>query len=174
MSKVDAAVVCTGAPEPVIRREHLQPRPDEHPLLVVDIGIPEQVEQTRASRNVEITGLDDLVASYRRSCGDPAGDSAPMEVESLLNKALDEFKVFCSETALSGILDTVQKHHRQTVGEEIPRLVADHFDYLPENARYRLEFDLKNIILSYTSEVFRTIKDSAVRGQEDGECRDES
>jgi glutamyl-tRNA reductase len=174
LSEVDAAVVCTGALEPVVRREHLQPRPEEHPLLVVDIGIPEQVERMQAARNVEITGLDDLVAFYRHSCGDPAGESTAREVDSLLSKALIEFKVFCSETALSGILDTVQKHHRQTVGEEIPRLVAEHFDYLPENTRYRLEFDLKNIILSYTSEVFRTIKDTAVGDQEDGECRDES
>jgi glutamyl-tRNA reductase len=174
LSDVDVAIVCTGAMEPVVRREHLQSLPEDRPLLLVDIGIPEQVERTAIPGNVEITGLDDLVAFYHRSCGNPGRQSMDERADSLIQKALTEFKVYCSETALSGVLDTVQKHHRQIVGQEIPRLVAEQFDYLPENTRYRLEFDLKNIILSYTGEVFRTIKEASMRDEEEGECQDES
>ena len=44
---------------------------------------------------------------------------------------------------------------------------------LPEDARARMAFDLKHIILGYTSEVFRTIKESSVPSPEDESCRDE-
>ena len=53
------------------------------------------------------------------------------------------------------------------MGEEIPRLISDRFDYLPEDARARMAFDLKHIILGYTSEVFRTIKESSLPSQEE-------
>jgi glutamyl-tRNA reductase len=164
LAEVDAAVVCTGAMQPVIRAEQL---PREKPLLILDIGIPEQVERTGVPDNVEVVGLDDLVGFYHESHGTQRREEKDREAASLVDTALDEFLVFCCEPTFSVILDTVQRHHRRLVGEEIPRLISDRFDYLPENARARMAFDLKHIILGYTSEVFRTIKEASVPNAEE-------
>jgi glutamyl-tRNA reductase len=171
LADVDAAVICTGAMRPVVKAEML---PKNNPLLILDIGIPEQVERAGIPKEVEVIGLDDLVGFYHQSHGTPRRAEKDREAAELVNTALDEFKVFCCEPMFSVLLDTVQRHHRRLVGEEIPKLIADRFGYLPEDARARMAFDLKHIILGYTSEVFRTIKESSVPSPEDESCRDES
>jgi glutamyl-tRNA reductase len=170
LAEVDAAVVCTGAMQPVVRKEHL---PRGKSLMILDIGIPEQVERRGIPRDVEVVGLDDLVGFYHQSHGTQRREEKDREAADLVEAALEEFRVFCCEPKFSALLDMVQKHHRRLVGEEIPRLIADRFDYLPENARARMEFDLKHIILGYTSEVFRTIKEASVPNAEDDSCREE-
>jgi hypothetical protein len=107
------------------------------------------------------------VGFYHESHGTQRREEKDREAASLVDTALDEFLVFCCEPTFSVILDTVQRHHRRLVGEEIPRLISDRFDYLPENARARMAFDLKHIILGYTSEVFRTIKEASVPNAEE-------
>jgi glutamyl-tRNA reductase len=164
LSQADAAVVCTGAMQPVVKAELL---PKDKPLLILDIGIPEQVERSNTPKEVEVVGLDDLVGFYYQSHGTPRREEKDREAADLVDTALDEFRVFCCEPKFSVILDTVQRHHRRLVGEEIPRLISDRFDYLPEDARARMAFDLKHIILGYTSEVFRTIKESSLQGREE-------
>lgn len=171
LAEVDAAVICTGAMQPVVKAEFI---PRDKPLLILDIGIPEQVERAGVSGNVEVVGLDDLVGFYNQSHGKQRKAEKDREAADLVDTALDEFRVFCCEPKFSVLLDTVQRHHRRLVGEEIPRLISDRFGYLPEEARARMEFDLKHIILGYTSEVFRTIKEASVPNPEDDSCRDES
>jgi glutamyl-tRNA reductase len=171
LADADAAVICTGAMQPVVRAEQL---PGNQPLLILDIGIPEQVERQNIPGKVEVVGLDDLVGFYYQSHGTRRKAEKDRETASLVGTALEEFQVFCCEPKFSVILDTVQRHHRRLVGEEIPRLITDRFDYLPENARARMAFDLKHIILGYTSEVFRTIKEASISNPEDDSCQDES
>jgi len=170
MAGVDAAVVCTGAMQPVVEAGML---PKDKPLLILDIGIPEQVERDNLPAEVEVVGLDDLVGFYHQTHGTPRREEKDREAAELVSDALDEFKVYCCEPMFSVLLDTVQRHHRRLVGDEIPKLIADRFDYLPEDARARMAFDLKNIILGYTSEVFRTIKESSLHNPEDDSCREE-
>ena len=169
LEEVDGAVVCTGAPRPVILPEHLKPRSKERPLLLLDIGIPEQVSHHGMPEKVTLAGLDELVSFHNGQ--EPDAQSlnqacANHEVESLVKRAVAEFKVFCREHTFSEILDTVQRHHHQLVREEIPRLIESRLGYLPETDLARLELDLRNIVLEYTSEVFRTIKETSKRHAE--------
>ena len=169
LDEVDAAVICTGAMQPILRSEQLKSRPDDRPLLLIDIGIPEQVERFNGLKNVELAGLDELTGFYRCSCPEPMVNR-PEEVEELVQKALDEFRVFCNEKTFSKILDTVQRHHSQLVHEEIPRLVAERFAYLSEEVRANMEQDLRSIVLGYTGEVFRTIKETSLNRGDDDAC----
>jgi len=155
---VDAAIVCTGAPEPVFGPEHVSDRP----LLVVDIGIPEQVHRIGLPRCVEVVGLDELT-TFHGTAGSSQGPIAEKEAEELVERAVVEFKVFCCGPVFSEILDTVQKHHREQVIEEVARLVAGRLDYLQGFDKERLEQDIRNIVLEYTNEVFRTIKETSRR-----------
>ncbi len=162
LAEVDAALFCTGAPEPLLAAEDLGPRPAERPLLLIDIGIPEQVARRGLPSGVELVGLDELTAFYRGSCPEPAAGRDD-EVEGLLARALDEYRVFCREPTFGEILDTVQRHHSQLVHEEIPRLIERRLAYLPPEACACMEQDLRSIVLEYTSEVFRTIKEASLR-----------
>jgi glutamyl-tRNA reductase len=173
LGEVEAAIVCTGGMKPVISAGQLGSRPADHPLLLVDIGIPSQVDPTGLPSGVEVVGLDELTDYHQRSCREDKVQNVE-EAEQLVQRAVVEFRAFCNAQAFSGILDTVQRHHRQLVSEEIPRLVAGRFGYLPEEARTRLEGDLKNIVLEYTTEVFRTIKETTARDGQEETCRDES
>jgi glutamyl-tRNA reductase len=167
LAGVDAAVVATGALETVVTAGHLAARPPDSPMLLVDIGIPEQVERSGLPRGTEVAGLDELTEFYRSEFAPDRGHTRREEAGRLVDRAISEFRAFCNERAFSGILDTIQRHHRQLVGEEIPRLIAERFAYLPGEIRGRLEEDLRGIVLEYTSEVFRTIKDTTRREAED-------
>ncbi len=178
LDQVDAAIICTGAQNKIVSSSQLKPRPADRPLTLIDIGIPEQVERVGLPANVSLAGLDQLVEFHQTSRTNQATNL--IQAGELVDRAVFEFKAFCNEQAYSGILDAIQKNHRQLVGEEIPHLVARRLDYLPDEARSRLESDLKNIVLEYTSEVFRSIKETAVReAQEAGnqvrecKCQDE-
>lgn len=162
LAEVDAALVCTGAPQPVVTAADLGPRPADRPLLLIDIGIPEQVARRDLPAGVALAGLDELTAFYRSRCPAPAADG-DAEVAGLLARAMDEYRVYCQEPTFGEILDTVQRHHSQLVHEEIPRLIERRLAYLPPEACSCLEQDLRSIVLEYTSEIFRTIKEASLR-----------
>ncbi|MBW1806983.1 MAG: hypothetical protein JRJ87_02230 [Deltaproteobacteria bacterium] len=179
LDQVDAAIICTGARDKIITSSQLKPRSATRPLLLIDIGIPEQVERVGLPANVSLAGLDQLVEFHQANQVNQASNKN--QARELVDRAVFEFKAFCNEQAYSGILDAIQKNHRQLVGEEIPHLIARRLDYLPDEARDRLESDLKNIVLEYTSEVFRSIKETAVREAQEAsgpvresQCQDES
>jgi glutamyl-tRNA reductase len=170
LEQVDAAIVCTGALVPVVRQEMFHHRgrvSRQRPLWLVDLGIPEQITRFELPENVRVVRLDELVAFHRsRQQDQPRAGQDGTEIEALVQRALVEFKVFCNSQAYAGILDTVQRHHQKLVSEEIPRLISGRLSYLPEVDRARLATDLKSIILEYTTEIFRTIRESSSR---DGE-----
>jgi glutamyl-tRNA reductase len=171
LGQVDAAIVCTGAPVPVVQQEILHHRgrmARQRPLWLVDLGIPEQIGRFELPGNVHLVRLDELVAFHRsRRQNPPQIMPDGTEMEALLQRALIEFKVFCNSQAYAEILDTVQRHHQKLVSEEIPRIISGRLSYLPEVDRARLETDLKSIILEYTTEVFRTIRESSSREGEE-------
>ncbi|MDP2907699.1 MAG: hypothetical protein Q8O03_07195 [Nanoarchaeota archaeon] len=160
LSEVDAAIVCTGAPQPVIRPEDIGQRPADRPLLILDIGIPEQVVRAKAPENVTISGLDELTAFYKGNRTTQNGVES-RELEQLVQKALGEFRIFCKQETFTEIIDTVQRNHSQLVHEEIPKVISNRLGYLPENVRAHVEQDLKAIVLGYTSDVFKTIRQAS-------------
>lgn len=162
LTEVDAAIVCTGAQQRIIDSAGLPSRDPSHPLVMIDIGIPEQVIREGVPDGVLVAGLDELTSFHQGSKHDdgfPEGEIA----ETLVQRAMTEFQIFCNRAPLRELLDTIQRHNRLLVWEEIPRLVAEGFEYVPEESRSTLEQDLKQIVLNYTSEVFRTIRETSVR-----------
>ena len=157
LREVDAAVLCTGAPYPILTPDDLPARSPERPLTVVDIGIPEQGPRGALAENVTLVGLDELVAFH---LGERSDDLRPVcECERQVDFSLGEFRTFCGQPAYAGILDTVHRQHGHFVKEDLPAAVAE----LPDDVRGRVAEELRERIRDYTSEVLRSI-----RSQSDG------
>jgi len=172
LDDVDAVILCTGAPQPVLRAGDLPARSADRELVVVDIGVPRQVECAAVPAHVTICGLDELTTFHRGGMPQPAAATAG-DLTQLLDKAVTEFRAFCNQPAFAEIIDSVQRNHGRLVQEQIPRVIDSRLGYLPEDIRARLERDLKGIVLSYTSDVFRTIREASTRYGEET-WRDES
>jgi len=151
LAEVDAAVVCTGAPEPTVRAEHVARRTAGPPLLLVDLGIPEQVAGDLPG-SAERKGLDDLCQCRTEV---PAHDA---EAVDLIGRALEELRHFCREPRVRDALVEVRRRHKLLVGEELPRLVAERCAELPEPLRGRLVHDLSAALGGYTHDLLRIVR----------------
>jgi glutamyl-tRNA reductase len=166
LAEADAVILCTGAPQPVLRSAHLDGRSAGRKLLVVDVGVPAQVERSGMPASVTVCGLDELASLHRESL--PAQDSPPADgLDPMIDAALAEFRSFCGQPAFSDIIDTVHRTHCRLVREAIPRIIAERLDSLPEEVRARVGQELRAVILGYTSDVFRTIRAAAGRNGEE-------
>ena len=128
LGTVDAAVVCTRAPIPVVQPGMLQDRGRTsrlRPLLLVDLGIPEQIARFTPPEHVRVVRLDDLVAFHRSRRQDlPQAGQAGLEIEASVQRALAEFEFFCTSHDQAGMVSTVAHHRQELVGEVIPQLIA--------------------------------------------------
>lgn len=156
LPKVDAAIVCTGAGQPVVTGAHLHH--SEQPLLLIDLGIPEQVVRDRLPAQVVRVGIDEMTAQDQVL---QSNRDAVQHAEKLIERALLHFRRYCSEPDFVGILEAIQERNQQLVGADLQDIVSSHFADLPEDIQIRLAQDLKSILNSYTHEVFGTIKNAA-------------
>jgi glutamyl-tRNA reductase len=167
LAGVDAAVICTSAPHHVVKAETLEGRDAGRPLLLLDLGIPEQVQELPASGGAVRAGLDDLTI-------DPGRAPAPEEqrihrrtAERLVSRALEEFTLFAREGSVVEVFDEVRKLHERFVGQEVPDLVEEKAQGLDASQKAHLVFALRGRILGYTNDVFRAIKRSLGDGEEE-------
>jgi len=161
LAEVDAAVLCSAAPDPVVRADVLPGATHEDGLLVVDIGIPAQASARGVEGRARVVGLDELVEFHaQRSSNDVCNDSA----DRLVDRALDELRRFAAEPAYTGILQVVQDRHRQLCGDVLPGLLQDRLPDLPSQQREELEADLRAALNGYTGDLLRSIRESSQLG----------
>jgi glutamyl-tRNA reductase len=166
LSETDAVILCTGAPKPVLTAAHLAGRLSERPFMVVDVGVPAQVDRAGMPAGVTLCGLDELVSFHRESVPQQAAPSSS-GLDSLIDAALAEFRSYCGQPVFSDIIDTVHRTHSRLVQEEIPRIIAERLDSLPDDVRARVEQELRAAILLSTSDMFRTIRAAAGKNGEE-------
>jgi glutamyl-tRNA reductase len=167
LREVDAAVICTSAPHHVVKTATLDGRDPDRRLLVLDLGIPEQVDALDPRTGATRAGLDDLKA-------DPVGSPPPEEqqrhqqaAENLVAKAIEEITIFAREGSVVEIYDEVRRRHERFVNEEIPAYLENKVGGLDESQRAHLAFGLKGMVLTYTNEIFGAIKRSLAPEEED-------
>jgi len=162
LAESDAAVVCTGARRPVVLPKHLDER-SRGSLLVIDIGIPEQVSREGAPEGVEIVGLDELTAFHGASSLGDRDEQRPEVAQELVERAVEELRRFCNEPPFSAVLNAVQSRHREMARNRLPQLTDGRFGYLSDDDRARLEHDMRSLLSEYSNEVFHTIREAAKR-----------
>lgn len=157
LAEVDAAVVCTAAPKPVVGEPALAKRTADHPILLVDLGIPAQVDATLHREVAEVADLDVLQQESERRVVATWADLA--HVRHRVGQAIGELEKFCRERSYSRLLRSTQERHQRYIRVDIPRVIQEAAGDLPPKIRNRLEAEIKGLVRSYTNAVFRDIRE---------------
>jgi glutamyl-tRNA reductase len=160
LETVDAAVVCTSALTPVIRAAQLAGRRSGAPLLIVDIGVPSQIDADGLPPSVTAVGIDELVC-WNEQRTDDAVAAAEDSAAELVEGALGEFLVFCGADSLLELFATVKQRHADLVGVSLPRIVDARLADLPPELRDGVRDDLKALLVEHTNELLRTIRETS-------------
>jgi len=156
IAEADALVVCTGAPDAIILPEQISRRKNRQQLLILDLGIPEQVGPVPLDRKDLLRlGLDQLLCN---PCGGPSNHAAIGQVEKLVEEALQIFVDSCAKREFAGLMREVQSGRQRYLSELIPRFVREFQPSLSAQQRSRMEGQLKGLISAYTHNVFNSIK----------------
>ncbi|MFH1809820.1 MAG: hypothetical protein ABIJ09_13825 [Pseudomonadota bacterium] len=161
LEQVDAALVCTSAATPVIDARQLSSRSAGKPLLLVDLGVPEQVSSAGLPAGVRRIGLDDLV-DFGQACS--AVECARTDEQMLIQRSLEQFARFCREPQFLNILEAVQAQKEWMANQGVQELVADRFGDLPQDVQRRLQQDLRHLFQRYSHGVVEAIREAADPG----------
>jgi len=124
--RVEALVLATGSPDPVLDRatlERLAGRaPSGEPPLVVDLAIPPDVDPADAAQaGVRRIDMDTVNAEAERTRHRRLLESADARV--LVDEALDAFRRRVGEHALAPLLAALHRRYRHTASEGVERLL---------------------------------------------------
>ncbi len=165
LEEMDGLILCTGAPCPILKTGELPPRSADHPLWIVDIGIPEQAERRPLPANVHIGGLDDLTSFHHRK--NPQQEKKRIEnAEQWIEKAMDEFKTFCRQEVFTEIIRSMHESHSRMLREDIPRVLDQRLAGIPEEVRIQLEQELRAVFSDHTRNLFRSIREASGKSEE--------
>ncbi len=157
LAEVDVAVVCTAAPKPMVGQAVLQKRDGDQPILLVDLGIPAQVDATLARDLAEVADLEVLQQESERRVVASWADLA--HIRHRVGQAIGELEKFCRERRYSRLLRSTQERHQRYIRVDIPRVIQEAAGDLPAKTRNRLEAEIKGLVRSYTNAVFRDIRE---------------
>ncbi len=168
LAETDVLVVCTGAPAYTVTLEHTEEIERESNLIIVDLGIPEQVDPACGrSANVTLANLDTLEASGVVATPNPNNVA---KLENTLAEIAEGFERFCRERDLIPLLHATRTQHERYANHVIPNLLAEEFPHLDDGDRRRLEQRFRGLIRKYTNTIFESIHQAnASEGNDDGD-----
>jgi len=130
-SLADLVVVSTGADEPVLTRKHIaeamRARPSR-PLLVVDLGVPRNVEPAAGKvENVFLHTIDSLDLLIQRNLK-KRRDEVP-RAEEIIEQELHHFRVWFRALGAEPLIARLQKQaeriRQQELADALPRFPAE-------------------------------------------------
>ena len=164
VAEVDAVLLCTAAPAPVLRAEHLAGR--DRPLYVADIGVPPQ--HAAGLPHAVVAGLDELTAFHlSRDEGEDARRRA--EADTLVHRAMAEYAWVLEAPSFTEALDAVHRRRWALVHEELSRRVDDRLHHLDPADRATVTEVLRGLVGETTQELFTAIREATRRGTEEDE-----
>jgi glutamyl-tRNA reductase len=152
--KIDVLVVATGSKSPVISFADIPVSKRQAPLLILDIGIPSQVDPgLEKAETIEYRNIDDLMKLNL----DAVDQEAVEKLEQEIDKYVSQFRRFCIERDMVLLLDRTRKRHYEFTGTQIPNFIKSHLAEVDEPTRRKIEYELKGIFRDYTNDVFDSI-----------------
>lgn len=151
----DALVVSTGAAHPVVQMGLLALDQRDRPLVILDLGIPMQVDsQVQSHHMVRYHNVDSLLGV--RANG--AGPEVLAKLKEEVAKQVDRFRRFCLERHAIRILSRVQEKRLEMIHGTIRKMVDERLkNVLDEHARNVVEGAMKELVRSYSAEVFDSV-----------------
>jgi len=154
LEDADAVVIATGAFAPVFESNRFWETGRKTPLVVMDIGVPSQVDPEIATfPHIEYRTIDALERVYQT-------DSAVKFLEKLdceIAKETVRFKQFCNARNIVTLLDTIHQKRNEYIQKHIPVNIHDHFSEWDETIRRKTEKVMQQMIRQYANDLFSTI-----------------
>lgn len=124
LATADVVVTCTGASETMVRAEALAAvRSADHPLLVVDIAVPRDVDPGVADiAGVTLLDLDDLSAWAERGLAARADEAA--QVRTIVAEELERFSVECTARQAAPLVAQLHDRAEFVRAKEVERFAG--------------------------------------------------
>lgn len=150
-TKADALIVATGDPAAIIGKEHLNIKNRKKPLLIMDIGIPLQVQSSvQQLPGIHYKNIDHLLELKDHSNKDQYEQSLQNEIKKELNR----FKKFCRGREMGLLLEKIHKSRLEFTQNAIPNFVSSNLQDLDETRRKQIEDVMKQLIQNYSNGIF--------------------
>jgi glutamyl-tRNA reductase len=148
-------VIASGARSPIVGPGKLDLRDREQPLVILDIGIPQQVHRSvRQAEEVQYYDVDSLLEVHRIAVDPEAQERMRNEVE----KQVARFHNYCMEREWIVLLKTTQSKRFEMLGDDLESFVKDRLgDILDETARQRVAQTMRELVREYSGDVFSAV-----------------
>lgn len=151
LENYDAIVLATGAPEPIIKLEHITP---EFNGVIIDLGVPSNTEHAVG----EIANLVnvDALSEITKATLEARLEMVPI-VESLVAENIQDFLIWYRKRELLPIINEMTQQLRESLSSELN--VNPLVDYNEQ------EMFINRMTKRYEAELFRRIEDGVRQGK---------
>ena len=152
---VAGIVIASGARSPIVGPGKLDLSGRADPLVILDIGIPQQVDRTvRQAEEVRYYDVDSLLEVHRVAV-DPAAEE---RMRTEVQKQVTRFHNYCMEREWIVLLKTTQSKRFEMLGDDLDSFVQDRLgDILDEAARHRVAQSMRELVRDYSGDVFSAV-----------------
>jgi glutamyl-tRNA reductase len=120
MSAADVVLTCTGANEPVITAEAVEPRDADRPLVFIDIAVPRDVAaEVAALGGITVLDLDDLKAWADRGLEQRVAEVAA--VQAIVRGAVDRYALDASAMQAAPLVSALRGRFEEIRSAEVAR-----------------------------------------------------
>jgi glutamyl-tRNA reductase len=145
-----ALVVATGALQPVITAERLGLASRGEPLLIMDIGIPRQVDPAVQGHGlVRYRTIDDLLHLPQEAANAAAAAALEREIE----REMERFARFCMERDMATLLDCIHRGRQEYIYKRMPQVLDAKLGHLENGLRKEVEAAVKQLIGEYANDI---------------------
>jgi len=150
----DVVITASGSYDPVVNLESFANPYRKNPLLVMDIGIPRQVEIPQGQvPGTEYRNIDDLVRFHEDS------RKSPMiaDVEHAIEREVQRYHGFCMARDMVSLLDTIHQYRNEYIQHKIPEYLEREIRNIDSSGLKRMENLMQRLIRDYANDIFHSI-----------------
>lgn len=160
IAQADIVVSTTDAPHLVIEPAHVLPR-DEHPLLLIDLAVPRDVDPEVAEvPGVRLMDVDDLQSGVRDSISKRRAEVP--KVEAIIEEELLQLESRMRTLAVEPVIADLRRKAESIRKEELARALSEMAPLTPE-AEERLEYFSQQLVNKLLHDPTRQLRNKAMQ-----------
>jgi len=165
LEKADMLIACTGAFEPTITPNLFGNSQPETPVICIDLGIPNQIDNSVDELAVAtVVNLDGL---QEAGVVNSVDETSLNQLNVSIDEIVTEFAQFCRERDLVTVLNATQTQHEHYVHQVIPEFIETELPELSDENKARVAFKLRGLVREYTNTIFDSIHKTTQDDQDD-------